>query len=79
MYLSAAVPKSAAPPERADALISRVPLGKHEVVQALEIRAALPKTPVGKISKKDLCEQTQAISCFYLFARSAATVAMYFE
>ena len=56
-----------------------MPLGKHEVVQALEIRAALPKTPVGNISKKDLCEQTQAISCFYLFARSAAAVAMYFE
>ena len=29
-------------------------LGKHEMVQALEIRDALPKTPVGKISKKDL-------------------------
>jgi long-chain acyl-CoA synthetase len=29
-------------------------LGKHEMVQALEIRNALPKTPVGKISKKDL-------------------------
>ena len=31
-------------------------LGKHEMVQALEIRDALPKTPVGKISKKDLCD-----------------------
>ncbi|MGH8808666.1 MAG: AMP-binding protein, partial [Noviherbaspirillum sp.] len=29
-------------------------LGKHEMVQALEIRAQLPKTPVGKLSKKDL-------------------------
>ena len=29
-------------------------LGKHEMVQALEIRDALPKTPVGKISKRDL-------------------------
>ncbi|TKC87299.1 long-chain fatty acid--CoA ligase [Trinickia terrae] len=29
-------------------------LGKHEMVQALEIREALPKTPVGKISKKEL-------------------------
>jgi long-chain acyl-CoA synthetase len=32
-------------------------LGKHEMVQALEIRDALPKTPVGKISKKDLYER----------------------
>jgi long-chain acyl-CoA synthetase len=31
-------------------------LGKHEMVQALEIRDALPRTPVGKISKKDLYE-----------------------
>ncbi|MBR0794836.1 long-chain fatty acid--CoA ligase [Bradyrhizobium jicamae] len=31
-------------------------LGKHEMVQALEIRDALPKTPVGKMSKKDLYE-----------------------
>jgi long-chain acyl-CoA synthetase len=29
-------------------------LGKHEMVQALEIRAELPKTPVGKLSKKEL-------------------------
>ena len=29
-------------------------LGKHEMVQALEIRDSLPRTPVGKISKKDL-------------------------
>ena len=29
-------------------------LGKHEMVQALEIRAELPKTAVGKISKKEL-------------------------
>ena len=32
-------------------------LGKHEMVQALEIRVALPKTPVGKISKKDLADE----------------------
>jgi long-chain acyl-CoA synthetase len=31
-------------------------LGKHEMVQALEIRDALPKTAVGKLSKKDLIE-----------------------
>jgi long-chain acyl-CoA synthetase len=32
-------------------------LGKHEMVQELEIRSDLPKTPVGKLSKKDLVEQ----------------------
>jgi long-chain acyl-CoA synthetase len=29
-------------------------LGKHEMVQALELRTELPKTPVGKLSKKEL-------------------------
>lgn len=29
-------------------------LGKHEMLQALEVRTELPKTPVGKLSKKDL-------------------------
>lgn len=32
-------------------------LGKHEMVQALEIRDQLPKTPVGKLSKKELYEE----------------------
>ena len=32
-------------------------LGKHEMIGALEIRDDLPKTAVGKISKKDLREQ----------------------
>ena len=32
-------------------------LGKHEMVQALEIRGSLPKTPVGKLSKKDLLDE----------------------
>lgn len=32
-------------------------LGKHEMVQAMEIRAALPKTPVGKLSKKELYDE----------------------
>ena len=31
-------------------------VGKHEMISAMEIRGALPKTPVGKISKKDLRE-----------------------
>jgi long-chain acyl-CoA synthetase len=32
-------------------------LGKHEMIGAMEIRAELPKTPVGKLSKKDLAEE----------------------
>ncbi|MDO5288682.1 MAG: long-chain fatty acid--CoA ligase [Pseudomonadota bacterium] len=32
-------------------------LGKHEMVQALDIRKELPKTPVGKLSKKDLADE----------------------
>jgi long-chain acyl-CoA synthetase len=34
-------------------------LGKHEMVQAMDIRAELPKTPVGKLSKKDLREEEE--------------------
>lgn len=32
-------------------------LGKHEMVQALETRSELPKTAVGKLSKKELVEE----------------------
>ena len=32
-------------------------LGKHEMVHGMEIRAELPKTAVGKLSKKDLVEE----------------------
>lgn len=32
-------------------------LGKHEMIAELEIRGVLPKTPVGKLSKKDLVEE----------------------
>ena len=32
-------------------------LGKHEMVHGLEIRAELPKTAVGKLSKKDLVDE----------------------
>lgn len=32
-------------------------LGKHEMIGALEIRPELPKTPVGKLSKKELYEE----------------------
>ena len=35
-------------------------LGKHEMVQALEFRDALPKTAVGKISKKELRDEEDA-------------------
>jgi long-chain acyl-CoA synthetase len=36
-------------------------LGKHEMIGAMDIRDELPKTPVGKISKKDLrASDTQA-------------------
>ncbi|RYF65848.1 MAG: long-chain fatty acid--CoA ligase, partial [Comamonadaceae bacterium] len=38
-------------------------LGKHEMPSALEIRDALPKTPVGKLSKKELhAEVAQAVA-----------------
>ncbi|MBC8058460.1 MAG: long-chain fatty acid--CoA ligase [Rhizobiales bacterium] len=32
-------------------------IGKHEMVQAMELRAELPKSPVGKLLKKDLVEE----------------------
>ena len=32
-------------------------IGKHEMVQAIELRAELPKSPVGKLLKKDLVEE----------------------
>jgi long-chain acyl-CoA synthetase len=32
-------------------------LGKHEMVQALELRSELPKTAVGKLSKKELYDE----------------------
>ena len=32
-------------------------LGKHEMIGALELRAELPKTAVGKLSKKDLVDE----------------------
>ena len=35
-------------------------LGKHEMVGALEIRAELPKTPIGKLSKKALADEEAA-------------------
>ena len=35
-------------------------IGKHEMITALEIRASLPKTAVGKLSKKQLVEEEAA-------------------
>src|SRR5690554_85548 len=35
-------------------------LGKHERLSAMELRDALPRTPVGKLSKKDLVEEERA-------------------
>ena len=35
-------------------------IGKHEMPVALEIRPELPKTPVGKLSKKELKEEERA-------------------
>jgi long-chain acyl-CoA synthetase len=32
-------------------------IGKHEMVQEMEIRAELPKTPVGKLSKRELIDE----------------------
>ncbi|HZW19914.1 long-chain fatty acid--CoA ligase [Noviherbaspirillum sp.] len=34
-------------------------LGKHEMVQAMEIRDQLPRTPVGKLSKKELIDEEE--------------------
>ena len=35
-------------------------LGKHEMISEMEIRAALPRTPVGKLSKKELYDEINA-------------------
>jgi len=54
--------KDGAPPLTLDALKRFLAdkLGKHEMVQALELRPELPKTPVGKLSKKELYAQEEA-------------------
>jgi len=35
-------------------------LGKHERLAAMEVRDALPRTPVGKLSKKELVDEERA-------------------
>ena len=37
-------------------------LGKHEMISALEIRDALPRTAVGKLSKRRSLRQTKPSS-----------------
>lgn len=37
-------------------------IGRHEMISALQLRAELPKTPVGKLSKKDLVAQESAVA-----------------
>jgi long-chain acyl-CoA synthetase len=49
-------PDAAAPTLDEMKLFLKDKLGKHEMIGALEILEELPKTPVGKISKKDLYE-----------------------
>jgi long-chain acyl-CoA synthetase len=44
--------------ELRDFLRSR--LGKHEMISELEIREALPRTPVGKLPKKGLYDEINA-------------------
>jgi long-chain acyl-CoA synthetase len=44
--------------ELKDFLKSR--LGKHEMISEMEIRSALPRTPVGKLSKKELYDEINA-------------------
>ena len=54
--------KAGAPAFTLDALKAflRDRIGKHEMVGAMEIRAELPKTPVGKLSKKTLVDEEAA-------------------
>jgi long-chain acyl-CoA synthetase len=54
--------KPGAPPLTLDALRDFLAdkIGRHEMPAALEIRAALPRTSVGKLSKKELIEEEQA-------------------
>ena len=51
--------KKEAPAFSLDALKSFLKdrIGKHEMVQEMELRAELPKTAVGKLSKKDLVDE----------------------
>ena len=37
-------------------------VGRHEMPEALEIRESLPKTPVGKLSRKELSDEEKAKS-----------------
>ena len=52
--------RDGAPPLTLDALRDFLAdkLGKHELPAALEVRASLPHTPVGKLAKRDLMQET---------------------
>jgi long-chain acyl-CoA synthetase len=54
--------RSGAPPLTLEALRDFLAdkIGRHEMPTALEIRAALPRTSVGKLSKKELIEEERA-------------------
>ena len=54
--------RSGAPPLTLDALRDFLAdkIGRHEMPAALEIRAALPRTNVGKLSKKELIDEERA-------------------
>jgi long-chain acyl-CoA synthetase len=53
------VQKAGAEPLTLDALKAFLKdrLGKHEMIGYLEVRSELPKTAVGKLSKKDLVDE----------------------
>jgi long-chain acyl-CoA synthetase len=55
--------RSGAPPLTLDALQDFLAdkVGRHEMPAALEIRAALPRTSVGKLSKKELIEEERLV------------------
>jgi len=48
-------------------------IGKHEMIGAMELRAVLPKTPVGKLSKKTLVDEETAARKARTPSKGAAT------
>ena len=48
-------------------------IGKHEMVQGMELRADLPKTAVGKLSKKDLVDEEARQRAGYADSAASAT------
>jgi long-chain acyl-CoA synthetase len=66
--------RSGAPPLTLDALRDFLAdkIGRHEMPAALEIRAALPRTSVGKLSKKELIEEERRKSSRALESAASA-------